>query len=320
MQIKAVDQTTVAILAAKQSPATTPRENAARAKAENLQQAQPIIETTVETETPVANPMEDQEGVPGVLRLLREGHFKGVADVRLRINFAEEIAAMEREQTKPLVADGVTGLVDTVTAGLEPFTAENGLGEQAVTGIGEASSALTASLEQIVGDYQSGGITTIADVIARIQTGFDGFVSSVQSILDAVTAPEPETPAETITIQAGEASFSMAMAAVEAVDAAPVDDAPVEVAPANETPAEVAPAEESPSFDFQAALIDLVTTFTAKLQELETALGSIQVLPPLSEPTGNGKAYDKFLAIYNNMQVTPEPPQESNLPSVDAMV
>lgn len=315
MQIKAVDQTMVAAMAPKQSPATAPRENVARAKTENLQQAQPIIETTVEVETSVADPTEDQEGVPGVLRLLQEGHFKGVADVRLRINFAEEIAAMEREQTEPIVADGVTGLVDTVAAGMEPFTVENGLGEQAVTGIGEASAALTTSLEQIAGEYQSGGITNSADIIARIQTGFDSFVSSVQSLLDAASASVPETPAETVTLQAGDASLSMAMASAEGIDGALVEETPAE-----ESPTQDLPAEETPSFDFQAALSDLVASFTATLQELETALNSIQVLPPLSEPTGNGKAYDKFLAIYNGLQSMPAPEQQSSLPVVDEMV
>lgn len=32
-----------------------------------------------------------QEKVKGVVRLLHEGHFKGVADIRLRINFHEQL-------------------------------------------------------------------------------------------------------------------------------------------------------------------------------------------------------------------------------------
>lgn len=315
MQIKAVDQTTVAAMAPKQSPARAPRENAAQAKAEINRQARPVMETTVETETPVVNRVESDEDIPGVLRLLQEGHFKGVADVRLRINFADEIAVMEKEQSVPVVSDGINGLADVVSGGIEPFTAENGLNEQAVMGIGEASAALTASLEQIAGDYQSGGIITTADVIARIQTGFDNFVSCVKSILDAASASEPEPPAETITLQACEASLSMATASAEDIDGAPVEEAPT-----GESPVQDLPAEEAPSFDFQAALTDLVASFTAKLQELETALDSIQVLPLLSEPTGNGKAYDKFLAIHSGMQTTPAPEQQSSLPVVDAMV
>ena len=46
------------------------------------------------------------EGQKGVLRLLQEGHFKGVSDVRLRINFHDEISAMESEQ----LMEKLTGL------------------------------------------------------------------------------------------------------------------------------------------------------------------------------------------------------------------
>ena len=50
--------------------------------------------------SPVADEPEPREGeemqeARGVLRLLQEGHFKGVADLRLRINFAEELAGIE---------------------------------------------------------------------------------------------------------------------------------------------------------------------------------------------------------------------------------
>ena len=40
-------------------------------------------------------PEEEAREARGVIRLLQEGHFKGVADVRLRINFFEELAGAE---------------------------------------------------------------------------------------------------------------------------------------------------------------------------------------------------------------------------------
>ncbi len=54
-------------------------------------------------EPPVTDELEPTEGedteetqeAKGVLRLLQEGHFKGVADIRLRINFSEELAGAE---------------------------------------------------------------------------------------------------------------------------------------------------------------------------------------------------------------------------------
>ena len=45
----------------------------------------------------------------------------------------------------------------------------------------------------------------------------------------------------------------------------------------------------------------LTETFSSKLSSFEKLLNEISVLPDLSGPTGNGKAYNKFLAIYNGM-------------------
>jgi hypothetical protein len=52
-----------------------------------------------ETESPVVETpdptQDDADEARGVIRLLEAGHFKGVADIRLRINFAEELAGAE---------------------------------------------------------------------------------------------------------------------------------------------------------------------------------------------------------------------------------
>jgi len=43
------------------------------------------------------------------------------------------------------------------------------------------------------------------------------------------------------------------------------------------------------------------------MDDLTTAVSAVSVLPPLSEPNGNGVAYNKFLAIYNEMRgIVPE--------------
>jgi len=45
----------------------------------------------------------------------------------------------------------------------------------------------------------------------------------------------------------------------------------------------------------------LESSFAAAMEELVNSLNGVQVLPELSEPNGNGVAYEKFLAIYNEM-------------------
>ena len=52
-----------------------------------------------------AEESNNSEDVEGIIHLLQEGHFKGVADVRLRINFHEELAAIEADELKAVAED-----------------------------------------------------------------------------------------------------------------------------------------------------------------------------------------------------------------------
>jgi len=75
-------------------------------------QVQPTQLAETPTEPPAEPPVEPPADLPvqppveqpaaerqrGVIRLLQEGHFKGVADLRLRINFFDELAAAGTEQ------------------------------------------------------------------------------------------------------------------------------------------------------------------------------------------------------------------------------
>jgi len=65
----------------------------------------------------------------------------------------------------------------------------------------------------------------------------------------------------------------------------------------------------------EAFLGGLIASFDAALAELVEGMRTTQVLPELSPPNGNGKAYAKFLAIYNELwdldQPSETPPAES---------
>ena len=63
--------------------------------------------------------VENNEDSPrGVIRLLLEGHFKGVADVRLRINFQDELADAGFQEAGPVVTEQVASLLEAVGATL----------------------------------------------------------------------------------------------------------------------------------------------------------------------------------------------------------
>jgi hypothetical protein len=53
--------------------------------------------------------------------------------------------------------------------------------------------------------------------------------------------------------------------------------------------------------DYQSLIDELSSTFAAAMAEFEASLNGNHTLPELSDPSGNGKAYEKFLAIYNQL-------------------
>jgi hypothetical protein len=193
---------------------------------------------------------EEDDG-PGVLELLQQGHFKGVADVRLRINFADEIAALEQEQLQALTATETGSVAESIAGLVDSFVAENDLTDDQATGIAEAHTAFTEALT-----------TAGQDPATELTDAFAQFIERLQQLMPP---PEPPEPAD------------------------PGTDPPQEPQP-------------SP---WQTLIDDLQAAFSTGLDALTTTLSQLEVLPPLSEPSGNGVAYDKFLAIYNQMQAQP---------------
>jgi hypothetical protein len=88
--------------------------------------------------------------------------------------------------------------------------------------------------------------------------------------------------------------------------------------PAVTEQSETLPAEPSILETYIAELRDV---FTEALGELNAGLSAATTLPPLSEPSGNGGAYAKFLAIYHDLLgVTPNEPQGSTETTIDTQV
>jgi hypothetical protein len=76
-----------------------------------------------EDSTRLAEDHKEGKAPRGVLRLLQEGHFKGVADLRLRINFFDQLAAIGQGES----GEESTDAPDDPPAQWEP-SAPNGNG------------------------------------------------------------------------------------------------------------------------------------------------------------------------------------------------
>ena len=249
-----------------------------------------IAENTVAAE--IESAPADESNIPGVLRHLQAGKFKGVADVRLRIVFQKQLAELAEQQAQARAQEGSAALVSSITSEInafvatpEPAEAQNRSYENRRRGCRSdrarerrnrhcrnfrmRSASRTNSLGG--GDGQN-----LQDYAATLQAAFDSLVSNLEIAL----APEVETVAANlqVTIQDGD---------TEALDVSVTATLSAE-----------SEADAMSAMDFLASLREM---FAQELTALLESAESRDILPPLSEPQGNGRAYDKFKAIYDAM-------------------
>ena len=225
----------------------------------------------------------------GVLRLLQEGHFKGVADIRLRINFHEQISAMEQKAQQQVIDSGVGELLQTINGEIGSFLETDGLSPETVVGIEELSSLLSTGIEENVS-------ATSSQLISRLQTSFDEFVSGIEALSQPPSVPDEEPPVIDAPVDQSFAVEKTATVSVASSDAEPV--ASDEISP------------------LQKFLTDITALFASELSKLEESIMDFSLLPELSQPQGNGRAYDKFLAEYNKLAGAEN--HANNLPATDS--
>ncbi len=221
---------------------------------------------------------EGPEKQKGVVRLLQEGHFKGVADVRLRINFHEELTAIEHQGLAQVVQEEVPGILQAVNEPLDALLASGELTEEQGALVSEAQTAFNASVQQSADDFLNGNSTDTTPLFSDIQSAFDSLVEALAPlVVPSAPITEEVPPAEE---------------GIVPTETAPIL-APVPVA----VDADSEPKATEPSY-----LDDVSAGFTNAVEHMRSAISDSSVMPELSEPSGNGVAYEKFLAMYNEMR------------------
>jgi hypothetical protein len=171
------------------------------------------------------------------------------------------------------VAGGVDGLLESIAVDEVSRDGVSGAVTDFEAGVAEALEQ-SASASGSDPDYLATGI----------RSAFDGLVSSLIETLtppeeasDAVPAPENEDPIETVP------------------DALPLPAPGVdgEIGDPSDTP-------EAPSLE--ELITALVDSFEQSLASLITDIADARALAEPSPPRGNGVAYNKFLAIYNELR------------------
>ena len=203
------------------------------------------------------------DNVPGVIRLLEAGHFKGVADVRLRINFHDQLAQRAADKAADTLRTGADELVKTTASKTDEVLTSFATDEA-------SREAVQASLDE----FSESVDTTLATALKADDLDLDAIVSDLRAAFDNLVGDLRDLfgPAKPDTLGA---------------------DTLVSVVPG---------AGDPPAIDaFDVALPELADAFDQALSILIESVESSLYLPDPSPAPGNGSAYDKFLAIYHNL-------------------
>ncbi len=242
------------------------------------------------------------ERAKGLLDRLEAGHFRGVAAVRLSINFFDELQARAASRSASAIAQNTGPLADATDAGLQGVIDSLSLDESTATTLRNLGSDFRETLGTILG----GGGTDPASLDQRIGAAFEQFVGSLRDALAPAPTPAPEpargpapSPSPTDAPSPGSPVDQPVVAAQVPTVAAPAPTPTTDPVDPTVEP-QPAPTVPAPSLD------DAITSFSeAFAGALSTFLGAVREAGSLPEPTaprGHGGAYQRFLTIYNSLR------------------
>lgn len=262
----------------------------------------------LETNVLIEDNQGGSENQKGVVRLLQEGHFKGVADVRLRINHFQELSAIEDNQLKLFAAENTDNVSTSITETISGFLGNDGQ-ELAIQGEYDAIKELEQIFLQDVNSAKEAFLASEKPSITLFEddlnNAFQSLIQSLDSLNTTVQTPTDmeESIESALQTQTGSESPIEQPVQPEAPGTDFLSDTGNQPGPivtedmANPDPVTII----EPESGFQAFIEDLSSSFREALDTLMNDMKQSSVLPELSEPEGNGRAYDKFLQIYNQM-------------------
>jgi cell division septation protein DedD len=235
---------------------------------------------------------------PGVLRLLDSGHFHGVAELRHRIRLFDQLSSTDQipgQSTLPAQVSDLTTLINTqidnLLGGLD-LTAEQA---DSIASLrqGFASTVTQALAEQ-------GTSPDLTNLRSVLQGAFGSLLDQVRNTLATTTDPGAVDP----PVDGESRGSTNSTENPQAVDPTESPDA---IDPQETTVPTPQPTTPESADVLADAFASLTQTFSDGLNQLSQNLlpsGSGGRDPIASDP-GHGRAYQKFLAIYNSLRSGP---------------
>ena len=282
-----------------------------------------------DNKAPAATPARGR----GVLRLLEAGHFRGVSDVRLRINFNEELTQRAADRVQPILQEYSERLISGVSDELNNLLSNLAVDASQQDVVEGLVADFKATVEAAVVTSAEAGPVDSEELEQVLRSAFESLVDSLNELFTApevpteppgtTTSPQRENDPDRFTGREGrdpitepeafdaerfsslnvvplddvaDSSDFVSSEGVEAIDAAPVSGT---IEP---TEADVVPVEDTGTEDAALSIDDAITILRSAFEELLASLtfslDSASTLPELTEPSGSGQAYDKFLTTY----------------------
>lgn len=248
-------------------------------------------------ETPI-EPLESNESESrGVMRLLAANHFRGVADVRLRINFFDELSAASASAANAAAESESQVLLDGVGGALDEFLGSLSLDDETMHAIGKRIASfendVRAALESNV-TASSVDADALGDALRNV---FEDLAAEISLL---VNPPTDDVISERVVDRKGPTPDGVVDQPVDSPDAGVMAAADSLNAPSVVEATLIEPDETEPTAD--SSLTVLLEAFEGFLGDY---LSSIQSASQLADPApydGNGNAYAKFLAIYDELR------------------
>ena len=226
-----------------------------------------------DTDVPPSGIEAAETGEKGVIRLLQESHFRGVADVRLRINFHEELQRLNTQSAQAAFEGGLPDLIERIQEAKSLFGFTDGTPDDLA--LDSALADFAARADGTLASVQDGSLDLSA-ALKELRDAFSDLAKTLGETFGDAPAPEVE----------------------DTEDGSTTVSAVLETIPSDGY--EIVPAATLPETD-PSPLESLQITFDGEIGKLEAAMSESLALPPLSEPSGKGAAYGKFLEIYNSL-------------------
>ncbi len=263
---------------------------------------------------PASGPAPQEAHAPGVIRLLEAGHFRGVADVRLRIVFFDQLAARAQESARTTLADGSRQLVDSVSTAVDELIAPLAESAESAATLTQTIEHFASGVESAVEEALSTGAIDKQALETALRSAFDDLVEQLRTQF----APPPEdapAPSDSAAGEADAAAVEIPIAidrrtAIEsavaadgrALEVSPIlPDAP-STDPIDEAAPPTTPETQEPISPLEESMAALTIAFNEALATLLDSLQQVLRLPDPNPAKGRGSTYSKFLAMYNELR------------------